>query len=267
LPRRTWRRSSGTWTTPSGSRRPETATDYDVLAAEVAVENARPAVIRAQNAVRVSREQLRFLLAESSGEIDAAGSLVTEVSPPPPYEDVLAQALKNRPDLGEIASQRGVYTELVTIARAAGKPRVDFSAALGARNLGLQTLSATGTTWNAAIVATVPLFDGERTKGRVAQAQIDLSRIKLDELKLRDGVTLEVRVAVNAAQEAAENRDGARGTVKQAETLLALAERATSWASRPTSKSRTRSSISCPPGPTWRARSATTASPASRSSG
>ncbi len=202
-----------------------TATDYDVLAASVAVENARPTVIRAQNLVRVSKEQLRFLLAESAGEVDVTGTLATEVAPPPAYDDVLAQALKNRPELGELASTRGIYTELVTIARAAGKPRVDFSGGLGARSLGLASLSSTGKTWNAAVVATMPLFDGQRTKGRVAQAQIDVSRLTLDELKLRDGVALEVRVAVNAAQEAAEIVTALGGTVKQAETLLALAEK------------------------------------------
>jgi outer membrane protein TolC len=58
--------------------------------------------------------------------------------------------------------QRGIYTELVTIARAGNKLRVDFSASLGERNLGLKTLSATGTTWNAGLFATVPLFDGWR---------------------------------------------------------------------------------------------------------
>jgi HAE1 family hydrophobic/amphiphilic exporter-1 len=202
-----------------------TATDYDVLASEVAVENARPAAIRAQNAVDVSRRQLQFLLAESSGEIDVIGMLGTEIAPPPAYEDVLAQALKNRPELGEVASQRGIYTELVTIARAAGKPRVDFSGAFGTRSLGLPSLSATGVTWNAALVATVPLFDGQRTKGRVAQAQIDLSRAGLDELKLRDGIALEVQVAVKAIQDAAEIVTALGGTVKQAETLLALAEK------------------------------------------
>jgi outer membrane protein TolC len=71
----------------------------------------------------------------------------------------------------------------------------------------------------------VPLFDGQRTKGRVAQAQIDLSRTALDELKLRDAIALETQVAVRAIQDAAEIVTALGGTVKQAETLLALAEK------------------------------------------
>ena len=39
-----------------------TATDYDVLAAEVALRNAGPEVVRTRNSVRIFRERLRFLL-------------------------------------------------------------------------------------------------------------------------------------------------------------------------------------------------------------
>ena len=201
------------------------ATDYEVLAAQVTAENARPAVIRAQNAVRLSRDRLRFLLADDGGEIDAAPVTPVVVEVVPRYEEVLARALTNRPELGELATQRDIYKELITIARAAGKPRVDFAAGLGKRSLGLPSLSSTGTTWNATIFATVPLFDGMRTKGRVAQAQTDFSRARLDELHMRESVALEVRAAVDAASEASQIVTALEGTVKQAEQLLFLAEK------------------------------------------
>ncbi len=202
-----------------------TATDFDVLAAQVVVGNARPSVIRGQNLVRVARERLRFLLAETTQEVDVDGDLATTTEPVPAYEDVLAQALKNRPELGEIDTTRGIYDSLVTIAKAGDKPRVDFSAAFGQRSLALKTISATGTTWNAGIFATIPLFDGFRTKGRVAQARTDLSRLTLDELKLREGIALEVRTAVDAVKEASEILTALGGTLKQAERLLFLAEK------------------------------------------
>jgi len=202
-----------------------TATDYDVLAAEVALQNARPAAIRAQHAVVASRDQLRFLLADGSTEVDVAGTLDAPLTPPPAVDAAVARALRNRPEIGELASQRSIYGELVSIARAAGKPRVDFASGFGKRSLGLPSLSSSGTTWNAAVVATVPLFDGMRTQGRVAQVQTELARLKLDEAKLRDGVTLEVRTAVNAVAEAIEVVNAAAGTVTQAERLLFLAEK------------------------------------------
>jgi HAE1 family hydrophobic/amphiphilic exporter-1 len=201
-----------------------TATDYDVLAAQVAVENARPNVIQAQNQVRIARLQLAYLLAET-GEIDATGNLSTPLEPIPGYQETIAKALANRPDLGELTATRGVYTELLTIAKAGNKPRVDFSTSWGAGWVGLKTISSHGYLWNAGVFASVPLFDGFRTKGQVAQARTDLSRISLDEMKLRDAVALQVQGAIDAVREASEIVTALSGTVQQAEKLLTLAEK------------------------------------------
>ena len=202
-----------------------TATDFDVLAAQVAVENARPAIIRGANTVRIARDRLGFLLAHSERDVDVDGTLDTPPGTPPVYADALASALEHRPELVEIDSQQGVYGELVTIAKAGDKPRLDFSAALGRKSLGLKTLSSSGTTWNAGLFATVPLFDGSRTKGRVAQAQSILATATLEEVKLREAIALEVRTAVNDVNEAIEVMTAIGGTVTQAERLLFLAEK------------------------------------------
>jgi outer membrane protein TolC len=69
------------------------------------------------------------------------------------------------------------------------------------------------------------LFDGLRTKGQVAQARSNLSRISLDEMKLRDAVALQVRAALDAVREASDVVKALSGTVQQAEKLLALAEK------------------------------------------
>jgi len=201
-----------------------TATDYDVLAAQVAAENAQPAVIRSQNLVRTARLQFAYLLAET-GEVDVTGTLGTPLEAVPTYETLVAKAMANRPDLGELADTRGVYKELVTIAKAGNKPRVDFSAGLGLGWVGLKTISSSGYLWNAGVFAAVPIFDGGRTKGLVAQANSDLSRIALDELKLRDAVALQVQAAIDAAREASDVVTAISGTVTQAEKLLFLSEK------------------------------------------
>ncbi len=178
-----------------------TATDYDVLAAQVELDSAKPAVIRTQNAVRAAREQLRFLLAEPQ-EVDVEGALAAPVEPVPAYDALLATAFQHRPELGEIDATQGIYGELIKIAGAGNKPRVDFAADWGKRQLGLPSISSTGTAWDFGVYATVPLFDGWRTKGQVAQARSNLASVNIDELKLREGITLEVRTAVDSAREA-----------------------------------------------------------------
>jgi HAE1 family hydrophobic/amphiphilic exporter-1 len=71
-----------------------TATDYDVLAAGVAVENAGPDVLRTENLIRTARERLRFLLALEGGEVDVDGTLVSAVDPFPRYDEALESARK-----------------------------------------------------------------------------------------------------------------------------------------------------------------------------
>ncbi|MBZ5556210.1 MAG: efflux RND transporter permease subunit [Acidobacteriia bacterium] len=201
------------------------ATDYDVLAASVTVENARPAVIRGQNGVRLARAQLRFLLAEGAADVDASGTLATTIEPAPAFESVLTQALANRPELAELSNQRGILRELVNIASAGNKPRVDLAVSVGTRNLGVSDLSSSGSTWNAAVLATVPVFDGQRARGRVAQAESDLTRATIDDRKLRDAIALEVRTAVHAVEESTGVLAALDGTVRQAEQLVFLAEK------------------------------------------
>jgi outer membrane protein TolC len=201
------------------------ATDYDVLAAEVAVENARPEVIRTENLILNTRERLRFLLAVERGEVDAIGSLSTDITPHPSYEEAFALAREKRPDLADIRHRIGVNRELVVLANAQDKPRVDFKGQYGWNYLEQQTVSADGPSWSVGVQISYPFFDGFRTKGKAAQADSDLRRIQIDEAKQVDAVSLEARDAVNAIQESKEIVLALAGNVSQAERLLAMAEK------------------------------------------
>lgn len=202
-----------------------TATDYDVLAAEVALENARPEVIRAENRIRISRERLRFLLGTDGREVDATGTLVAPVTPHPTFEESLPVARRNRPDLSDLRHRIGVAGELVKIADAGDKPRLDLRGGYGFRELDLGGSDAGGEAWTAGLFATYPLFDGLRTRGRVAQAESDLRSLRVDEAKLADSIALQVREAVDAVREAGEIVKALSGTVTEAERLVELAEK------------------------------------------
>ncbi len=203
-----------------------TATDYDVLAAGVAVENARPEVIRTENLVRTARDRLRFVLAFfEEGEVDASGSLVSAVDPYPRYEDAIDSARKNRPELSELRHRIGISDELVTVANAGDKPRLDLKAGYGWRELDAGNSEADGKAWSAGLFLSFPIFDGLRTRGKVAQASSEAASLRIDEAKLLDSIALEVREAVNAVREAGEIVKALSGTVSQAERLLVLAEK------------------------------------------
>jgi len=201
-----------------------TATDYDVLAAEVALANARPDAISASNAVRVARERLRFLLAED-GEVDAVGALAAPAAAPPAYDVVLVDALAHRPELAEVDHTRRAQLELVKIQGAGDRPRLDLQASYGRKKLDILSQTSTGGTWSAGVFFSFPFFDGLKTRAKVAQARSDVETSRLAELQLRDSIALEVRTAVDAAREAEEVSEALAGTVGQAERLLFMAEK------------------------------------------
>ena len=201
------------------------ATDYDVLVGKVAVENARPDVIRTENLVRISRENLRFLLG-SEQKVDVKGGLEPTISSYPGYEEAAELAVKNRPELSDLRHRIGVANELVTIASAGDKPRLDLKAGYGFRDLDMgQDLHSNGWAWSAGLFVTYPIFDGLRTRGRVSQAKSNVATLKIEEAKLLDSIGLEVRDACNAVREAGEIVKALSGTVGQAERLLFMAEK------------------------------------------
>jgi len=202
------------------------ATDYDVLSAKVDVENAQPPIIQTENLTRILRERLRFLLGTNAEEVDVKGALETQILPYPEYRESEEIAKKNRPELSDLSHRIQVAEELIKIANAGDKPRLDLKAGYGWRNFDLgKDLRETGQVWSAGLFVTYPIFDGLRTRGRVAQAKSNLTNLKIDESKLLNAIRLEVRNAVNAIIEAGEIIKALSETVARAERLLDMAEK------------------------------------------
>jgi len=201
------------------------ATDYDVLAGKVAVENARPEVIRTENLIRILKENLRFLLGYEE-EVDVKGSLEITITAYPNYEDAVNVATKNRPEISDLHHRIDVANEMVKIANAGDKPRLDFKGTYGFRDLYLGVdQHDNGKAWSAGLAVTYPIFDGLRTQGRVSQAKSNVATLKIEEAKLLDAIKLEVRNVCNAVGESGEIVKALSGTVAQAERILQMAEK------------------------------------------
>ncbi|MGE5246852.1 MAG: efflux RND transporter permease subunit [Verrucomicrobiota bacterium] len=202
-----------------------TATDYDVLVADVALQNSRPAVLRTENLVLVAREQLRSLIGWDGREVDARGELSATVGEYPAYESSLATAVDHRPELADLRHRLGLAEELLVVARGGTLPRLDAQAGVGYVDQDFGVFGAEGKSWSIGLFASWPLFDGLRTRGRVAQAKSDIASLRLEEAQQLDAIAVEVRNAVNAVREAGETVAALSGTVEQAERLVTMAEK------------------------------------------
>jgi len=200
------------------------ATDYDVLVAEVAEANARPEVVRTDNLVRTRRDRLRLVLGAEQ-PVDTVGDLSATLVDPPAYKDAMATARERRPELLDLRHRIGIAGELVTIARAGDKPRLDLAGNYGWKDLESDASDLDGKKWDIGIKLSWPVFDGLKTSGRVRQASSEREALRIDEQQLLDTIGLEIREALDRIRVATELVHALDGTVAQAEKLVRLSEK------------------------------------------
>jgi HAE1 family hydrophobic/amphiphilic exporter-1 len=202
-----------------------TATDYDVLAARVALDNQKPEVIRTANLVLIALDRLKLVLAEEKLALDVEGTLEAEAVSVPTFDEAVGTALENRPDVRGLGHAVGIYREFVKIRNADDKPRLDLRANAGWSWYDAGSFKADGKVWGTGVYLSFPFFDGLATRGRVVQAKSDLTRAELDFAKARDGVYVEVRTALDQVKVAAGIVTALSGNVSQARRLLQMSEK------------------------------------------
>lgn len=200
------------------------ATDYDVLAADVAVRNAKPDVVKSENAIRILKERLRFLIGAKQS-VDVTGILFSPEAVDVAFDASYRAAVEMRPELANIRHTVQIGEELVRIYNAQDKPRFDLQAKFGMRQIEMDHETTDDQLWNVGVYLSWPFFDGFRTRGKVAQARNELRGYEIQESKLNDAIALEVRDAIATLHETDELLRAMAGTDEQALRLLAMAER------------------------------------------
>lgn len=205
--------------------------NFEVLRAEVALANGRPALITARNALRVAIMELRQVLGftNSSGSNankvpQFVGSL--EATAKPEYELISAMALarSQRPELQRLGKLESAGEQQVVVSRAGTRPQV----ALYGRYDWVRGGPSSGWSdrrdgWTAGLQAQWDIFDGRATAGRVVQAKSRLLQTKLAVEEASLAIDIEVRRAHSALTEAWELVEASGKVVEQANEALRLA--------------------------------------------
>lgn len=206
-----------------------TGSDFDVLRAEVAVANARPALIRVRNAYRVAQDRLRATLGASAtpdpatdlgveGPLTVAHCDITLV-------DALAAARANRPEILQRDRLVQAADQGIASARSGYRPTVAAVAGYEWTKPSLVTSpqrSLDG--WTAGVQANWAIFDSRATASRVTQARsrAGQARFAADECQL--AVEVEVRQVHSSLTEADELLASSAKVVEQARESLRLAQ-------------------------------------------
>jgi outer membrane protein len=201
------------------------ATDLDVLRFEVDLANARTSLLRLQGAADLARGDLNaVIVAPTDSPIEATDTLAfVDVAADQP--SVVREAVSSRSEIEAVTWSEKIYDEAIGIYKADMQPRLDLQAAYGwsvrdTANFWRQDYEK----WSLAVTLKVPLFDGWRTAGKVAQARAERARIDQDRRALETLIDLEAKQAVDRLRVAKSVFQSAELSVAQAQKALDMTE-------------------------------------------
>jgi outer membrane protein len=202
------------------------AAEFDVLRAQVDRDNLEPAIVEAENARRVAELNLKRLI-----NLPAEQPIVIATPLDAVIADVdrgaLEEALQRLPALRALDEQIAAREGAIRIARADRLPNVSASGNFSYQAFPTQVAPFDANwrrDWSLSIQASIPIFNGFRTRGQVDQARAELELAELQRRQVREGLDLEFQAALGEFDAARAQIDARRGTVAQAERALELAE-------------------------------------------
>ena len=195
------------------------ATDLEVLRFEVDLANARTTLLRLQGAADLARGDLNAVMVQPDRHADRADATRSSSwTRPAEQQQVVREATASRPEVQAIAWNEKIYDEAIGIYKADMQPRLDLDARLRLVRARDRATSSSRTTRSGALAVTlkVPVFDGWRTAGKVAQARADRAKVGQDRVALETRIDLEAKQAVDRLRVAASVFRAAELNVAQA---------------------------------------------------
>ena len=157
-----------------------TASDYEILRAEVEVASSRAALIKEQNALRTAGIRLlQDMGVDQSSRIAIVGGLAYRPETND-VDSVVLSALVNRPDILRAQAAVGMAEESVKLVKSQYGPSADLFA--NGRYQNPDPNDPARDRWNhdaaAGLNVTLTLFDGFERRGRLRQAESRLSQAR-----------------------------------------------------------------------------------------
>jgi len=209
-----------------------TISKFEVLRAEVALANGQPALISARNDFRIAIEELRQVIGftnVSGRNLQEVPNFVGDLTVNSRTDfDLLSSirtARRERPEIQRLEKLEAAGEELVTVARAGGRPQValigGYQFAKGFNTKGWDNRREG---WTAGLQGQWNIFDGHSVAGQVAQAKSLTRQTKLLIEESILAVDVEVRRSHSSLIEAWELVDASGKVVAQADEALRLAQ-------------------------------------------
>jgi HAE1 family hydrophobic/amphiphilic exporter-1 len=201
------------------------ATELEVLRAEVDLENARAEAMRAENEVAGARATLNTVLMRPTSTPVQPTDTLAVVPFTVDFDLAVKEALTARPELKVLRTEEKVRTLLVDVTAADSKPTFDFIGSFGlAVRKPTNLFDFDYSRWSIAVNVVVPVFDGQKTKGRVAQARAERNSVTQRIAAVENQVRLEVQSAFDTLALANRTIQAAELNVNQARRASDMTE-------------------------------------------
>jgi outer membrane protein TolC len=209
--------------------------EFELLRAQVARDNQRPAVIRTRANREIAMLRLKQLLdMPAEYPLTLVAPLEGAVPPPPPFADLIGALereaaqidVPSRNAVREVASLVRLREASLRSAQAERRPSISVSSNYS--HLAYpSSFFPTGdfrTNWTVGAIVDLPILTGGRLRGSemVARAELEESRLQLQQV--RELAQLDVSSAMAELRAARAALDASTGTVEQAARAYQIAE-------------------------------------------
>lgn len=168
--------------------------EYDLLQAEVSLENFRPQVHNARNAMKNAKDGLKLLLGKNQAEeIDVTGILEYTDEPIPDVDEMVNQSYKSNLSLDALHKKRHIDEAMIDLHRSEYWPMVtafgNYSYAGASDDWNFQTYGSSMIGLN----LQMNLFKGGRTSQKVEQAQIGVQQTDEQILQFKNYLAAQIK--------------------------------------------------------------------------
>jgi len=201
------------------------ATDLEVLRFEVDLANARTTLLRLSGGADLARGDLNAVIVKPTDTPLEPTDTLEFREESAEQKQVVREATAGRPEIQAMAWNEKIYDEAIGIYKADMQPRLDLSGAYGwsVRDTD-RFFESNYKKWSLAVTLKIPVFDGWRTAGKVAQARADRARVEQDRVALETTIDLEAKQAVDRLRVAASVFHSTDLNVGQARKALDMIE-------------------------------------------
>ena len=200
------------------------STDFDVLTTEVRVASAQNELIDLQNALNKEKIYLRSLTGYDNGRTLSLSGNFDIMIPKINEDSLITKAFTARPEI-ELARENENSAKLSTqIAGLGDRPTLSLGVSYGLKNGFFPDLEVLRGNWTAALAATVPIFNGNRTDAKIEEAEAELKSSSQEILVQERKIKVEVQSAVVDLKTSMDKLKTTEVQVKHATEAVSRAE-------------------------------------------